>query len=265
MKAILFSAFWAVRSTAAVSIVMAAAARGAQTIDDPQAHTADVAVFSASGEAAVERRFRAALAAPCSVQLSNVPLTDVLAYFGGLTSFTIVVDAKSWSEGTLATDHPIDYSATAVSIGTALSDILRSTPAELTWLARGDGSILITTRTVADLTTVVRVYPVRDLVEFEFPTYVTEDYCTLIDAITGSVVPQTWSDVGGAGSIKQFPLGSALIVSQTREVHEQVENLLAMLRQARDVQGGARPRVAAPQPSPGKPQLMGERMYLVRP
>jgi hypothetical protein len=55
----------------------------------------------------------------------------------------------------------------------------------------------------------------------------------LIEAITGAVSPDTWEEMGGAGTI--HPLGSMLLVSQTEEVHRTIESLLDEIR----TQGGA--------------------------
>jgi hypothetical protein len=50
----------------------------------------------------------------------------------------------------------------------------------------------------------------------------------LIDTITITVKPQSWDYVGGPGSIS--PIGGMLIISQTQEVHREVEVLLENLR-----------------------------------
>ena len=52
----------------------------------------------------------------------------------------------------------------------------------------------------------------------------------LIDVITASVMPDSWDEVGGPGSISDFK--GLVTVSQTQDVHEQVENLLNMLHKA---------------------------------
>jgi hypothetical protein len=57
---------------------------------------------------------------------------------------------------------------------------------------------------------------------------------TLIKLITSTVAPQSWSEVGGRGTIAFYPIGMGLVVSQTPEVQEQVAELLAALRRLQD-------------------------------
>jgi hypothetical protein len=52
----------------------------------------------------------------------------------------------------------------------------------------------------------------------------------LIEVITGTIFPTTWDCVGGPGSIA--PAGGMLVISQTQEVHRQIEELLGKLRAA---------------------------------
>ncbi|MFM7205097.1 MAG: hypothetical protein ACKO4T_00290 [Planctomycetaceae bacterium] len=65
---------------------------------------------------------------------------------------------------------------------------------------------------------------------------VQRDFQSLIDLITQTVQPTTWSDVGGNGTVKMFDTSLSLVVSQTQEVHEEIENLLAQLRRLQDLQ-----------------------------
>jgi hypothetical protein len=59
------------------------------------------------------------------------------------------------------------------------------------------------------------------------------DYDTLINAIISTVNPQTWDEVGGPGSIKAVPVASSLVISQTRDVHDGVLDLIRSLRAAK--------------------------------
>jgi len=62
------------------------------------------------------------------------------------------------------------------------------------------------------------------------------DFDTLIDLITSTIAPTTWSDVGGPGSIEGFETNLSLVVSQTQEVHEDIVDLLEQLRRLQDLQ-----------------------------
>lgn len=52
----------------------------------------------------------------------------------------------------------------------------------------------------------------------------------LMKLICNAIAPQTWSAVGGRGTVDYFPLGMALVVNQTADVHEQIAELLNSLR-----------------------------------
>ncbi len=58
----------------------------------------------------------------------------------------------------------------------------------------------------------------------------------LIKLITSTIEPQSWSDVGGPGTIQYFPLGLALVINQTQDLQEQVFDLLQALRRLQDLE-----------------------------
>ena len=58
----------------------------------------------------------------------------------------------------------------------------------------------------------------------------------LINLIMNTVQQNTWSHMGGPGTIQYFPLGHALIVNQTQEVQEDVIALLQSLRRLQDLE-----------------------------
>jgi len=51
----------------------------------------------------------------------------------------------------------------------------------------------------------------------------------LIDAITGTIAPQQWDEVGGSASISR--LGTTLLISADPQMHQQIESLLDSFRQ----------------------------------
>ena len=65
---------------------------------------------------------------------------------------------------------------------------------------------------------------------------VQPDFDSLINLITKTVAPTTWVDVGGQGSIEEFPSNLSLVISQTQEVHEEIARLLQQLRELQDLQ-----------------------------
>jgi type II secretory pathway component GspD/PulD (secretin) len=58
----------------------------------------------------------------------------------------------------------------------------------------------------------------------------------LIRLIQNTVSPQSWTEVGGSGTIDFMPIGMALVINQTTDVQEQVAELLEALRRLQDLQ-----------------------------
>jgi type II secretory pathway component GspD/PulD (secretin) len=56
----------------------------------------------------------------------------------------------------------------------------------------------------------------------------------LINLITKTIAPNTWSSMGGQATIEYYPLGMALIINQTPDIQEQIADLLAALRRLQD-------------------------------
>jgi hypothetical protein len=63
----------------------------------------------------------------------------------------------------------------------------------------------------------------------------TRERC-LMELICSRVVPASWQEHGGKGSMQYVPHGMSLVIEQTLEVHEQVAELLATLRRLLDVE-----------------------------
>ena len=62
------------------------------------------------------------------------------------------------------------------------------------------------------------------------------DFSSLIELITTTIEPDSWEDVGGAGTIKEFRGNLSLVISATQQVHEQIRDLLEQLRRLQDLQ-----------------------------
>ena len=82
------------------------------------------------------------------------------------------------------------------------------------------------------------VYPVADLVQFGALKVggAKQDFDSLIEVATGTILPDTWNEVGGPASVKPFSGASALVVVQRPAAHEELASLLAGLRQLRAAQ-----------------------------
>lgn len=65
---------------------------------------------------------------------------------------------------------------------------------------------------------------------------VVADFDTLIDLVTSTISPDSWTDNGGQGSISGFPTNLSLVVSQTQDIHADIADLLQQLRRLQDLQ-----------------------------
>lgn len=62
------------------------------------------------------------------------------------------------------------------------------------------------------------------------------DFETLIELVTSTVDPDSWSEVGGHGSVQFHETTLSLVIRQTDDVHDEVADLLQQLRRLQDVQ-----------------------------
>lgn len=62
------------------------------------------------------------------------------------------------------------------------------------------------------------------------------DFTNLIDLIKSTIAPDDWDDTNGDGSIQAFVPNLSLIVSNTQQVQDQIQDLLEKLRELNDVQ-----------------------------
>lgn len=181
-----------------------------------------------------ERAIRAALERPMSFDFTDTPLKDVAAALERTLGVPIALDTKALNDAGITGDTPMTFVQPAISARMGLDAMLAAK--DMNWIVQRD-LLIITTADVAKTYVVARVYPVADLVFIETADAYNADFDSLIEVITSTIVPQSWDSNGGAGSIAPFVASGALVVSQTREVHEKIEALLARLREVRDQQG----------------------------
>ena len=202
------------------------------------------------------------MASPTQIDFIETPLQDVIDFFKDYHGIEIQIDTKALNDCGIDATTPVTKNLKGVSLRSALKLMLREL--NLTYVIQ-DGVLLITRPEEAETRLTTVVYPVGDLVSARDPTTGEiwsggqADYDSLIDLITSTVQPTTWDDVGGPGSISPFPETSCIVLSQTQDVHEQVDALLATLRR---VSGGKIPVRAKPDESTlmGMGQGMGGGM-----
>lgn len=174
-----------------------------------------------------------ALDQPTQMEFVDTPLYDAANHLAELHKIPVVLDRKALDDVGVEVKQPVTATFKGVKLRSALNYMLRDL--DLTWTVR-DEALLITTPERADSMLETRVYDVADLVaarDEQLRPY--NDFESLIDAITFTVQPTGWDTVGGPGSITSVEAAgiTTLVVSQTYQVHEAIEKLLADLRKAK--------------------------------
>jgi tetratricopeptide (TPR) repeat protein len=208
------------------------------------------ASVSLASDAEARAKIEAELREPTQLEFVETPLTDVIDYLKERHKIEIQLDRRALSDVGIGTDTPVTRNLQGVSLKSALRLMLREL--ELTYIIK-DGVVLITTPERAESELETRIYPVGDLV---LPSGSTDgsqaDFDSLIDLITSTIKPTSWDEVGGPGSIKPFATNMTVTLSQTQEVHEEIEALLERLRQvSRETGGRGLPMLSTPGHSRG--------------
>ena len=144
--------------------------------------------------------------------------------------FAIQLDTKALNEAGIAPDTPITKSLKGVSLRSAPDLLLRDL--KLTWII-DDEVLLVTTPEEAENHLTTRVFDVADMVVCrDRKGKLWDDHDSLISSIKSTVLPRTWDDVGGPGSMAPADFGTAraLIICQTYRAHCEIADALAEIR-----------------------------------
>jgi hypothetical protein len=195
--------------------------------------------IESEAESQARERIESALAGIGSLDCVDKPLHELADELSRRMGVSIVLAKNALEESAISLESPVTARITGVSYRSLLRLVL--TDLKLTWTFRNE-VILITTPEDAEAMLETRLYPVLDLVAVTGGTpdkamREVHDYDTLIDTLTTTVEPDSWDEVGGPGTIAEFPGAGALVISQTTEIHEQVEKVLAALRRVKQIQG----------------------------
>ncbi|HEV3418442.1 MAG TPA: hypothetical protein VG056_16580 [Pirellulales bacterium] len=174
-----------------------------------------------------------ALAKKVDLDFVEVPLTDFAKAIGAMGGINVLLDSKALTDAGVNGGTPITGRVKQIALRSGLRLILQMH--ELNCFAIEDNVLLITTDAKAKEHIVVRLYDVRDLTmpssRFIKPEV---DFDAIIELITLCIAPTSWTDSGGIGSITVQ--NGILVVPQTQEIHNQIADLLATLRQVREQQ-----------------------------
>ena len=162
------------------------------------------------------------------MKYDKTPLDQVAADLQIKLAIPVQLDRKAIEDVGESIAKPVTFSSSGVSAKATVALLLR----EFSFAAViHDEVLLITSQEEAENIEETRVYDVADLVGVGDE----KDFDTLIDAISGCVSPNTWPVGTGPGPIAPLTVsGTDLIVlSQTADVQDEIENLLADLRAVR--------------------------------
>ncbi|MCO6043153.1 STN domain-containing protein [Aeoliella sp. ICT_H6.2] len=174
------------------------------------------------------------------LQFDGAPLSEVVNFLRDEYHIEIQIDAAALDDFGISPDESIHVNLRNISLGAALRIMLKQL--ELTYVI-SDEILLITSEEEALTRLQVAVYPVGDLLAvkqgYERDSTAKEgrrrpeDIETLVGLIHSTIASDTWVQNGGPeGDIATMQPG-LLVVSQTQDVHEQIVQLLAALRRAK--------------------------------
>ena len=172
-----------------------------------------------------ERAVAQALGRRVTLSFVYTPLDEIVADLPKRYGAPFVFDRSALNDVGLRGSEPVSIDLHDVPLPQALERLLE--PNYLTWLGR-DEVIFITTLEEAETELSTRLYPVADVLDPDSGFF----HSSLIGIVTSCVAPESWDEVGGPGSVSEFP--GALVVAQTREVHKKLETFLQQLRLLND-------------------------------
>jgi hypothetical protein len=164
-----------------------------------------------------------------SFNFKDASLRDVMDQLASKYNIKIRLDAAALRQAKVDPNAKITFSIKDVTLRAALSLMLAEH--DLAYVVR-DEVLLITTKAKSSSMFETHIYNVRDLVVPENDPSEGTDLDALSDDIRQTINPPSWDKTGGSGSIAPYSNSGmyALIVVQTYDGHEQIENLLAELR-----------------------------------
>jgi hypothetical protein len=182
---------------------------------------------------------------PVTATYDHYPLQKVLNEIRETHGLNCVVDEPALADAGVAQDTPVTISATNISLRSFLNMFLKDV--ELAYQIKDD-VVLVTTQERARGEPITMTFPVADIVlPLDFPSTeltwtskgasvdqpananstATQD---LIALITKTIEHPSWSKAGGPGTIEYCAESKSLVVKQTADLQEQIQDLLAALR-----------------------------------
>jgi hypothetical protein len=144
------------------------------------------------------------------VDFSETPLAAALAFLAKQVGTQYLLDSKALVDLAITSDEPVTLQLRQIPVEMALDLILE--PLQLAYTLRS-GVVIVTSQAEIDADTETRVY--------QAPSQSTQE---LTQLISSTIAPASWNSNGGLGVI--HPFRDSLVVSQTPQVHRQIDKLL---------------------------------------
>jgi hypothetical protein len=158
------------------------------------------------------------------LKFAEAPLCDIVQLLTDKLDYQFLIDIRALDDVGIDSDVPITFETKGDELRSVLPRMLRQF--DLTYTYR-DEVLLITTPEEHSSRLDIWLYPTFDLHNDELADEM------LIELITSTIEPTTWTDVGGPGAAES--LGKGLVVSQTPHVHEALAYLLDAVRQLKNL------------------------------
>lgn len=161
-------------------------------------------------------------------KFAETPLANVPEILEEQEKIAMVLDTRSLDVIGINSDEPMTFESNQGNFDENLRDLLRDL--SLTYmpvsLKGPDYKIRITSREEAESKLFVVVYPLQD---FGLQGQASE----IANAVTRTISPYTWDDVGGRGRITVNAQNDVLTISNTFSIHFKILDLLRDLKTAR--------------------------------
>lgn len=181
------------------------------------------------------RLIEEALKKKTSIDIEDGTLLDAIRQLHETAGVNIAVDTRALEEEGVSTDARVSIHVAGVSLRSVLKLLL--TEHNLAVLIE-DEVLKVTSKQRAEGRQTVVAYRVAEFVE-QSPDG-QASFGELISLITTVVEPDSWQEVGGNGSVASNVRTGALVIRQTQDVHEQIQQLLSALRNwTKTASGGA--------------------------
>lgn len=219
-------------------------------------------------------RIEKKLLEPVNLNFKDAELEQIVSDLQVVSGLNIVLDERAILDEGGRLDQRLSFKAADISLGSALKLMLRKV--RLVYLVKDEAVQITTKQyargkrtqkvyNVADLVVPVENCPKtsRNALQEALTLHIAtnsgtvkphapakvarQDQATncstkdslpdvLVNLITDAVAHDTWRSVGGPGTIQYTPIGMALVVTQTADVHEEISALISQLRRQLDDQ-----------------------------